>query len=955
MIDNFLERHIGLSEGDIKEMCNIIGVNDLDELIEKAIIGKNLSKEEIKLPEPLTEYEYLVHIKDIATKNKVFRSFIGLGFYRTHLPSVIKRNVLENPTWYTSYTPYQAEISQGRLEALLNFQTAIVELTGLDVANASLLDEATAATEAISMMFNVSFNFYGKKNSNKVFVDSKIFPHVLSAIKTKCWNKNYELVIGNYKEINLDDSFFGAIVQYPDSYGNINDYTDFVRDAHEKKILVAVDADILALSIINPPSSFGVDIAFGTTQRLGQPLFYGGAHAAYFATKKEFIRYMPGRIIGISKDKKNRPALRMTLQTREQHIRKEKATSNICTAQALLATIASLYVMYYGKEGLQKTAWNIHFLTSTLKSELEKMGYEILNEYFFDTLTIQLNDNQIKDKIKKYSEKKQINFYYPSENQNIVRLSLDELTTLDDLNDILEVFAKALNKDFYKVEQIRKEKKIKLERQEDFLTHEIFKKYRSETELMRYIKRLEQKDIALNHSMIPLGSCTMKLNSATIMLPISFFEFANIHPFVPEEQAEGFNIIIEELGNYLKEITGFKGITFQPNSGAAGEYAGLTIMKKYFEHKKEYNRTVVFIPVSAHGTNFASCNAAGLKVVNILCREDGYIDLNDLKTKAEKYKDELLGIMITYPSTFGVFEEHIKEITRIIHENGGLVYLDGANMNALVGLVRLVDIGADLCHLNLHKTFATPHGGGGPGAGPVLVKEELIPFLPKHPLKSVGGEYGVDGFSSSPFGNTFVLIISYGYIRLMGLEGLKKATKVAILNANYLSKRLEPEFKTLFKGQNGFVAHEHIIDCRELKIKYNITEVDIAKRLMDFGFHAPTISFPLPSTLMIEPTESESKLELDRFIEAMKKIYNEIIRIDDNSNYNAQNNLLKNAPHSVYDLMSDEWNYPYSRTEAAFPLEWVKEKKFFIPVSRIDEAFGDKLLLCTKINNNVSL
>ncbi|MCX7953746.1 MAG: aminomethyl-transferring glycine dehydrogenase [Bacteroidales bacterium] len=942
--NKFVFRHIGPSEEEIKEMCENIGVTDLDDLINKTIPSNILRKTKMKLPAPMTESEYLNYIREIALKNKLYRSFIGCGYYRTHMPAVIQRNILENPGWYTSYTPYQAEISQGRLEALLIFQTVITELTKMQIANASLLDEATAAAEAMLMMYNARKQDLVKNNSKKLFVDSNIFPQTLAVIKTRAFPHDIEVVVGDFNTIEIDNNFFGVILQYPGANGIVSDYSEFVSKVKKHGIMVAVAADILSLALLVPPGQWGADIVFGSTQRLGLPMFYGGPHAGYFATKDEYKRLMPGRIIGVSKDTKGRNALRMALQTREQHIKRERATSNICTAQALLAIMSGMYVVYHGKEGLQEIASYIHKLTGTIYENLSAMGYH-LNNSFFDTLTIELPNEINIETIKKLALDYNINFYYP--NSKNVRLSIDELTNMQDVRDIITIFSKAKG---YEINKINECTKIyiedKLLRKDDFLTQKVFNSYRSETELMRYIKKLEKKDIALNNSMIPLGSCTMKLNAAAELLPLSWPEFSNIHPFVPDNQAQGYLTIIEELGNYLKEITGLDAISFQPNSGAAGEYAGLMIIKKYFEKKGDKKRNTILIPSSAHGTNPASAAMAGFKIIVIKCDDKGNIDINDLAEKCELNKDTIAGLMITYPSTHGVFEEKIKEITSLIHNYGGLVYMDGANMNAQVGFTSPAEIDADICHLNLHKTFAIPHGGGGPGAGPILVKKELEEFLPNHPFAKYKHINGVEAVAAAPFGSPLILLISHAYIRMMGTEGLELATKVAILNANYISKKLSNYFPTLYTGKNGFVAHEHIVDCRQFRQKYNITEIDIAKRLIDFGFHAPTVSFPVHGTLMIEPTESESKQELDRFIEAMIKIHEEIIQIEHNKEY-AENNLLKNAPHCIYDLIDDDWNKPYSKQEALYPLPWVKENKFYPPVSRIDDAYGDRFLFCT--------
>lgn len=941
--DIFESRHLGPRNKEVAEMCKAIGVNSLDELISRTIPNNIRRQKELRLPTSISEAEYLKRIKNIASKNKLFRTFIGMGYYRTHMPAVIQRNILENPSWYTSYTPYQAEISQGRLEALLNFQTVITELTKMDIANASLLDEATAGAEAMIMMYNSRSRDAIKRNVNKLFVDKNIFPQTLAVIHTRAVPLNINVIEGDFRNANIDETFFGAIVQYPTADGSIPNYKAFAGQLHQNNQMLAVAADILSLTILPPPGEWGADIVFGSTQRFGIPMGFGGPHAAYFASKEGFKRNMPGRIIGVSKDSKGRPALRMALQTREQHIKRERATSNICTAQALLATMAGMYVVYHGYEGIKKIAQKIHQLTATLYESLIQYGYDI-NNTFFDTLTIHLPSNVSIEEIKKLALEKEINLAYLSEND--VRISLDELTTLEDVNDLAEIFAKANNKNFSTLTTLSSKIYIPEQRNDSILKQHVFNAYHSETEMMRYIKKLERKDISLTHSMISLGSCTMKLNPASAMLSLSFPEFGDIHPFVPKDQAEGYYTIIEELGNYLKEITGFEAISFQPNSGAAGEYAGLMVIRKYHEKNGNSNRTVMLIPSSAHGTNPASAAMAGMKVVVVNCDKDGNIDVADLKAKAEQHKENLAGLMVTYPSTHGVFEEAIKEITDTIHQYGGLVYMDGANMNAQIGLTSPSDINADICHLNLHKTFAIPHGGGGPGVGPILARKELEEFLPQHPIIKVGGKYGVPAVAAAPFGSPLILLISHAYVVMMGSPGLTNASKYAILNANYIAAKLNKYYDILYTGINGYVAHEMILDCRKFKDIAHINEIDIAKRLMDYGYHAPTVSFPVHSTLMVEPTESESKQELDRFIDAMINIYNEIMEIKDGI-YSYDDNVLVNAPHPAEDVINDDWNHSYSRNKAAFPLEWVKENKFFTPISRIDEAYGDRNLVCT--------
>ncbi len=941
-IDKFEYRHIGPRPEDVQTMCKTIGVNNLDELIDKTIPVSIRLKSSLNLPPSMDEKTYLKKIRQIASKNKLFRTFIGMGYYGTHMPAVIQRNILENPSWYTSYTPYQAEISQGRLEALLNFQTVIMELTGMEIANASLLDEATAAAEAMTMMYNSRSKEAVKSNANKLFVDQNIFPQTLAVIKTRAIPFNIEVVVGDFNSMVLDKLFFGAIVQYPAADGSIPDYKEFAQKLHHSDILLAVAADPLSLALLPSPGSWGADIVFGSTQRFGIPLGYGGPHAAYFASREEFKRNMPGRIIGVSVDAKGRPALRMALQTREQHIKRERATSNICTAQVLLATMAGMYVVYHGYDGLKRIATQIHQYTASAYEQLTKLGYNV-NKTFFDTLSVTLPENINLDTIKNIALEKQINLAYIS--SRIVRFSFDEITTQSDVLDVVNIFAEAIQQ---KVEHLSLTSNIYLPslRDDEILKQKVFNAYRSETDLMRYIKKLERKDVSLTHSMISLGSCTMKLNAAAEMLSLTLPEFANLHPFVPQDQAQGYHQIMKELGDYLKAITGFDAISFQPNSGAAGEYAGLMVIRKYHEKNGQSHRNVMLIPSSAHGTNPASASMAGMKVVVVECDQNGNIDVIDLRKKAEQHSNDLAGLMVTYPSTHGVFEESIKEIIQIIHQHGGLVYMDGANMNAQVGLTSPASIDADVCHLNLHKTFAIPHGGGGPGAGPILVKKELASFLPQHPVIPTGGEHGVQAVAAAPYGSALILLISHAYVVMMGSEGLTNATKYAILNANYLAAKLKDYYKILYTGKNGFVAHEMILDCRKFKEMAHVNEIDIAKRLMDYGFHAPTVSFPVHGTLMVEPTESESKQELDRFADAMIQIYNEILEIADGK-YPVDNNVLVNAPHPAEDVINDEWHYPYSRNKAAYPLPWVGDNKFFPTIARIDDAYGDRNLVCS--------
>lgn len=933
--ENFVDRHIGPRESDIKEMLSVIGVNSVQELIDKTVPANIKSSEPLKVGEPLTEAEYLKHIKEKALKNKVFRSYIGMGYYNTHVPSVNLRNVLENPGWYTAYTPYQAEISQGRLEALLNFQTMIVDLTEMDIANASLLDEGTAAAEAMLMAYHSMSRAKQKAGVNKFFVDANIFPQTKSVLTTRAVAMGIELVEGDYNSVSLDDTYFGAIVQYPNSNGDILDYKGFASKAKENEIVVVAAADVMSLVLLSSPASWGADVVVGTTQRFGVPMGYGGPHAAYFACKEEFKRNIPGRIIGVSIDMQGNRALRMALQTREQHIKRANATSNICTAQALLAVMASMYAVYHGPNGLKNIAQNIHLKTVALVNGLKELNVNVITKNYFDTIAIEGVDVA---SVKQASESKEMNFGYFG---NKVFISLDETTTLEDVNDILSVFggnaSAVISSITIPAEFLRKD---------EILTEDVFNSYHSETEMMRYLKRLENKDLSLTHSMISLGSCTMKLNAASEMIPITWPEFANLHPFAPVDQAIGYKEVFEELDKDLSNVTGFAKVSLQPNSGAQGEYAGLMVIKAYHEDRGDGHRDICLIPSSAHGTNPASAVMAGLKVVVVKCDDHGNIDITDLKEKAEKHKDNLSSLMVTYPSTHGVYEEGIIEITTIVHENGGQVYMDGANMNAQVGITSPGKIGADVCHLNLHKTFAIPHGGGGPGVGPIGVAGHLAPYLPSNPIINIGSEKAITAISSAPYGSALVDLISYGYIKMLGSEGLKKSTETAILNANYMRARLSLGYQILYTGKNGTVAHEMIVDCREFKKTAHIEVVDIAKRLIDYNFHAPTVSFPVAGTLMIEPTESESKEELDRFCDAMLSIREEIRKVENNE-ADFENNILKNAPHTAKVVTSDNWGYPYSRKEAAYPMSYLDDAKFWVSVSRINDAHGDRNLICT--------
>lgn len=936
--DSFALRHIGPKEENLKEMLQTIGVDSLEQLIYETIPDDIRLKQPLNLPKALSENQYAEHIGKLAAKNKVFKSYIGLGYHQGILPAVIQRNILENPGWYTAYTPYQAEIAQGRLEALLNFQTMVSDLTGMEIANASLLDESTAAAEAMALLFAVRDRKQKKDDVNKFFVSEEVLPQTISLIKTRAEFLGIDIVLGDHAEFDFSAEFFGALIQYPGKYGQVFDYADFVNNCNQNSIKVAVAADILSLVKLQAPGELGVDVVVGTTQRFGIPLGYGGPHAAYFATKEAYKRNLPGRIIGVTKDADGNHALRMALQTREQHIKRDRATSNICTAQVLLAVMAGMYAVYHGPKGLQYIADTVHYSTTSLASQLEKLGYKQVNSAYFDTLQVKADA----EKIKAAAEAKEYNFYYPDE--ETVVIALNETTTTEDINTVASIFAEVAGKETEVLSALKEINAIPegVSRKKDFLTHEVFNAYHSETELMRYIKKLERKDLSLNHSMISLGSCTMKLNAASEMLPLSNPQWGNIHPFAPVEQAEGYQIVLKELENQLTEITGFSATSLQPNSGAQGEYAGLMVIRAYHESRGEGHRNVCLIPSSAHGTNPASAVMAGMKVVVTKATENGNIDIDDLREKAIEHKDHLAALMVTYPSTHGVFESAIREITQIIHDNGGQVYMDGANMNAQVGLTNPGNIGADVCHLNLHKTFAIPHGGGGPGVGPICVAKQLVPFLPGNPVIKTGGEKAIGAISSAPWGSSLVCLISYGYIKMLGSGGLQKATEYAILNANYIKERLSEHYKTLYSGERGRAAHELILDCRPFKDN-GIEVTDIAKRLIDYGFHAPTVSFPVAGTVMIEPTESESKAELDRFCDALISIRKEI----EEASENEPNNVLKNAPHTIKMLTASEWNLPYSREKAAFPLDYIADNKFWPTVRRVDEAFGDRNLMCT--------
>ncbi|MFN3941561.1 MAG: aminomethyl-transferring glycine dehydrogenase [Flavobacterium sp.] len=935
--DNFAQRHIGPRESDLQHMFQTIGVENFNQLIFETIPDDILLKSPLQLDAPMSEYEFANHIQQLGAKNKLYKTYIGLGYHPTITPAVIQRNIFENPGWYTAYTPYQAEIAQGRLEAILNYQTVAIELTGMEIANASLLDEGTAAAEAMAMLFDVRTRDQKKNNANKFFVSEEILPQTLSVLQTRSTPIGVELVVGNHETFDFSNEFFGAILQYPGKHGQVTDYTSFIQQAKNNDIKVAVAADLLSLTLLTPPGEMGADVVVGTSQRFGIPMGYGGPHAAFFATKEEYKRSVPGRLIGVTIDTNGNRALRMALQTREQHIKREKATSNICTAQVLLAVMAGMYAVYHGPKGLTYIANKIHQKAVALTNALNQMGVYQTNTHFFDTLSFKADAK----KVEKFALANEVNFFYPD--TETVVLSLNETNSVEDLQKIVHIFAEALQKESVEV-VIENNNQIptNLQRTSSFLTHDVFNSYHSESALMRYIKKLERKDLALNHSMISLGSCTMKLNAAAEMLPLSMPQWNQLHPFVPVDQAEGYQILLKKLEHQLNVVTGFVGTTLQPNSGAQGEYAGLMTIRAYHMARGEAHRNVCLIPASAHGTNPASAAMAGMEIVVTKTMENGNIDVEDVRAKALQYKDSLSCLMVTYPSTHGVFESAIREITQIIHDNGGLVYMDGANMNAQVGLTNPATIGADVCHLNLHKTFAIPHGGGGPGVGPICVNEKLVDFLPTNPIISTGGNQAISAISAAPYGSALVCLISYGYICMLGSKGLTNATKYAILNANYMKARLEAHYPILYTGEMGRAAHEMILDCRAFK-QQGIEVTDIAKRLMDYGFHAPTVSFPVAGTLMIEPTESEDLAELDRFCDAMIAIRQEI----EAATAEDANNPLKNAPHTLAMVTANEWVFPYSREKAAYPLEYVAENKFWPSVRRVDEAYGDRNLVCS--------
>lgn len=936
--DSFALRHIGPRETDVPHMLKTIGVESMEQLIYETLPDDIRLKAPLQLDPAMTEFEFSNHIQELGNKNKVFQSYIGLGYHPCIVPAVIQRNILENPGWYTAYTPYQAEIAQGRLEAILNFQTMVIELTGMEIANASLLDEGTAAAEAMALLFDVRSRDQKKNNVNKFFVSEEILPQTLSVLQTRSTPIGVELVVGNHETFAFSEEYFGALLQYPGKYGQVHDYSEFIAKAKEHEIKVAVAADILSLVKLTPPGEMGADVVVGTTQRFGIPLGYGGPHAAYFASKEEYKRSMPGRIIGVTVDSNGDRALRMALQTREQHIKRDKATSNICTAQVLLAVMAGMYAVYHGPEGLRFIANQVHQTAVTLAEALAKLGVQQMNTAYFDTLQVKTDAK----KLRAIAEQNKINFHYI--NEETVAISVNETTSIADLNKIIAVFAAVSGQSYSVIAALSAYNMLpsSLSRKSFFLEHEVFNLYHSESALMRYIKMLERKDLALNHSMISLGSCTMKLNAAAEMLPLSNPQWNNIHPFAPLDQVQGYQEMLKKLEQQLNVITGFAGTTLQPNSGAQGEYAGLMVIRAYHHSRGDFQRNIALIPASAHGTNPASAAMAGMQVVVTKTLENGNIDVEDLREKAILHRDNLSCLMVTYPSTHGVYEASIIEVTRIIHENGGQVYMDGANMNAQVGLTNPATIGADVCHLNLHKTFAIPHGGGGPGVGPICVAEQLVPFLPSNPIVPTGGTNAITAISAAPWGSALVCLISYGYICMLGADGLTDATKYAILNANYIKEKLSGHYDTLYTGEMGRAAHEMIIECRPFKQK-GIEVTDIAKRLMDYGFHAPTVSFPVAGTLMIEPTESESMEELDRFCEAMISIRKEI----ELASAEDPNNVLKNAPHTLSMLTSEHWNLPYTRQQAAFPLDYIAENKFWPSVRRADDAYGDRNLVCS--------
>jgi glycine dehydrogenase len=951
-IYSFEDRHIGPNKVDIEQMLGVVGCDSIDQLIEQTVPKAIRLNKRLKIAESRSEFDYLNNLKITSLKNKVYKSFIGLGYYDTVTPGVILRNVFENPGWYTQYTPYQSEIAQGRLEALINFQTMVIDLTGMEIANASLLDEATAAAEAMTMAARLRDRKSIERGQNRFFVSDNCFPQTIEVLKTRAEPLGIKLVISSIGEIDLNEKYFGMILQYPDQTGEINDYSNVISDGGSLGIKTIIAADLLSLTLLKPPGEMGADVVVGSTQRFGVPMGFGGPHAAFFATREEYKRHVPGRIIGLSIDSDGKNAYRMALQTREQHIRRDKATSNICTAQSLPAIMASMYAVYHGPEGLKEIAKKIHGLTRLLDSNLKALDIKQTNNNYFDTLRLDFSNypDSALQNIRAQCIKNKINLRYIDGNN--IGASIDETKSIKDIKKLIEIFSVSMGKEidlskiYFEINDLEAEFPSSLKRTSGFLTHPVFNTNHSETQMLRYIKKLENRDLSLNTSMIPLGSCTMKLNATSEMIPVTWEEFSAIHPFAPAEQTKGYAKIIKELEKDLIEITGLKGVSLQPNSGAQGEYAGLMVIRAYHKDSGQANRNVVLVPSSAHGTNPASAVMCGMNVVVVKCDEEGNIDLDDLSKKAEDNSDKLSAIMVTYPSTHGVFEQSIKQVCKIVHSSGGLVYMDGANMNAQVGLTSPGVIGADVCHLNLHKTFSIPHGGGGPGMGPICVGENLVKYLPNHVYARVGGEKAISAVSATPWGSGSILLISYGYIKMLGADGVTQATKLAILSANYIKSRLEKYYKVLYKGEKGRVAHELIVDLREFKRSANIEVEDIAKRLMDYGFHAPTVSWPVPGTMMIEPTESEPKEELDRFCEALISIRREVEQIA-SGNLDKENNVLKNAPHTAEQICSDQWNRPYSRESAAYPLQSLKENKFWPPVGRINNPYGDKNLVCT--------
>jgi len=935
--EKFEDRHNAPDAAQIAEMLKVVKATSVDELIDQTVPANIRLKKSLQLPAAQSEFEFLKEFKKIISKNKIYKSYIGTGYYNCITPGVILRNILENPGWYTAYTPYQAEIAQGRMEALINYQTLVIDLTGMQIANASLLDEATAAAEAMHLLY--ASRKATKKNAHTLFIDKNTFPQVVDLLKTRSAPIGVTLEIGDVSKLDITRAdVFAVYLQNPDNNGEIHDYTSFIQAAHEKDVFVIMGADLMSLLLMKSPGEMGADVVVGNSQRFGVPMGFGGPHAAFFATKEEFKRQIPGRIIGISIDAQGNPAYRMALQTREQHIRREKATSNICTAQVLLSVMASMYAVYHGPEGLKKIAGRIHGLARLLEKGLTAAGLQQVNKNYFDTLKVMVAD---KKAIQQKAEEAEINFKYFDDHH--IGISLDETTTFQDVEKIISLLSGRSAS--IKQEVIEINWPASLVRNTTFLTHPVFNAHHSEHEMLRYIKKLENKDLSMVHSMISLGSCTMKLNATTEMIPVTWPELGGLHPFAPANQTEGYQLLITHLENWLKEITGFTGVSLQPNSGAQGEYAGLMVIRAYHQNRNEGHRNIALIPASAHGTNPASAVMAGMDVVVVKSDAEGKIDVSDLKAKAAQYQDKLASLMVTYPSTHGVFEEAIVDICETIHQHGGLVYMDGANMNAQVGLTSPANIGADVCHLNLHKTFCIPHGGGGPGMGPICVNDKLKPFLPGHAIVKTGGEHAITAVSAAPWGSASILVISYAYIAMMGSEGLTNATKMAIFNANYIKERLSGHYKILYTGSNGRCAHEMIVDCRDFK-KSGVEVEDIAKRLMDYGFHAPTVSFPVAGTLMIEPTESEPKAEMDRFVDALIEIRNEIREVEE-ARADKDNNVLKHAPHTAALITADEWTRPYSRQKAAYPLPFVKEAKFWPSVSRVDNAYGDRNLVCS--------